>query len=228
MKKIFLLLLILQSCSSDGYIKSRDFRLLKAEKLVVGSSIIITRVNTRSIKQESGFTEMNWCHYEDEKKCEKTLYFSPFSKKKFHDQYVYYKADAGKYYLDKIKEMPNYTDNILILPFKFLADVGTYGAFVKPNFNTSPSGWSEKFNSPNFASFETKSEEIVYIGDLNFTFTKQKYWIRGKINLEIEDNYDEAVKYFKEKFPEYKNKTVIKRLAKPGVLLDDFDAGIFW
>jgi hypothetical protein len=231
-KALLLLLIILQSCSSDGYLKSRDFRLSEGADFQGDSAIILTRSNAQSIlsssKYGSGFTEMNWCKDEENKECKEIFYSSPYSKKKFCDQYTYYKLGAGRYYLDKIKEMPNYTDNILLLPFKFLGDVGTYGAFIKPNFNTSPSGWNEKLNSSNFASFETKPGEIVYIGDLYFTFTKQKYWIRGKITLEVQDNYNDAVTYFRVKHPEFKNKPVVKRLVQPGVLLDNFDAGIFW
>ena len=102
------------------------------------------------------------------------------------------------------------------------------GSSLKANFNNSVSGWNKSLNAPNFASFETNAGEIVYIGDLNFTFEKQKYWIRGKVNLEVDDHYDDAVKYFYAAHPEFKNKKVIKRLVQPGVLLDNYDAGIFW
>jgi hypothetical protein len=229
------LIFILQSCSLDGYQKSRDFIISERMDLNDGSAIILTRNNVHSIstgplesRYGSGFTEINWCKDEKDKRCTEIFYANPYKKKKFYAQYTYYKISAGTYYLEKIKELQDYTDNILLLPFKFLGDVGTFGAFIKPNFNTSQSGWNKEFNVPNFASFEARSNEIVYIGDLNFTFIKQKYWIRGKINLEVQDNYHEVVKYFREKHPEFKNRKVVKRLAKGGVLLDNFDAGIFW
>ena len=237
MKKLIIILFLafLQSCSSDGYVKNRDFRLSDNSKTRYGTAIIITGNNTEFISTgaiasrfDHGFTEMNWCKDEEQKNCKEIFYSSPYTKKKFYGQRNYYSIESGTYYLDEIKEMPNYTDNLLLLPFKFLVDAGTYGAFVKPNFNTSPSGWNKKLNAPNFASFETNPGEIVYIGDLFFTFTKQKYWVKGKINLEVKDNYDQAVIYFRTQYPEYKDKPVIKRLAKPGVLLDDYDAGIFW
>jgi hypothetical protein len=81
---------------------------------------------------------------------------------------------------------------------------------------------------PNFASFEAKSGEIVYIGDIRFTFTKQKYWLKGKIDLEIKDKYSDAVKFFVEEYPEFKGKKIIKRLIQSGKLLNDYDAGFFW
>ena len=237
MKAVLLLLtlMIIQSCSSDEYIKKRDFRLSNNRELQDGYAIIIVKTATQSIstgalksRYGNGFTEMNWCRQNEVSDCEEILYFSPYTKKKTYGQYVYYRARAGKYYLDKVKEKQNYSGNVLLLPFKFLADAGTYGAFVSPNFNTSAFGWNKKLNAPNFTSFETKPGEIVYIGDLYFTFIKQKYWIRGKINFDVQDKYDEAKKYFREQFPEYRNKPIIKRLAQPGVMLDNYDAGIFW
>ena len=233
---LFLITIMVQSCSSDGYVKKRDFRLFNNCELQNDSAILIVRTTTQSIstgalknRYGNGFTEMNWCKQDEEFSCNEVLYFSPYSKKKTYGQYVYYNIKPGKYYLNKIKEKQNYSDNILLLPFKFFVDAGTYGTFRNtPNFNTSLSGWNKKLDAPNFASFEAKAGEIVYIGDLYFTFTKQKYWFKGKINLEVEDHYDEAVSYFKNQYPEYKNRPVVKRLTKPGVLLDNYKAGIFW
>jgi hypothetical protein len=226
---------MVQSCSSDGYLKKRDFRLSNNRELQNDSAILIVRTTTQSIstgalknRYGNGFTEMNWCKQDEEFSCNEVLYFSPYSKKKTYGQYVYYNIKPGKYYLNKIKEKQNYSDNILLLPFKFFVDAGTYGAFVEPNFNTSPSGWNKKLSMPNFASFEAKSGEIVYIGDIRFTFTKQKYWLKGKIDLEIKDKYSDAVKFFVEEYPEFKGKKIIKRLIQSGKLLNDYDAGFFW
>ena len=60
------------------------------------------------------------------------------------------------------------------------------GIFDSNSLHFSGDGWNKKLNAPNFASFETKLSEIVYIGDLIFTVTKNQYWIRGKINLEVD------------------------------------------
>ena len=232
---LFLTLIIIQSCSSDGYIKERDFRLSNNRELKNDSAILIVRTATQSVstgalksRYGNGFTEMNWCREDEKFDCSEILYFNPYAKKKTYGQYAYYNVKPGKYYLDKIKEKPDYSNNILLAPFKFLADVGTYGALVEPNFNTSPSGWNKKLNTPNFASFEVKSGEIVYIGDVRLTFTKQKYWLKGKIDLEIEDKYSDAAKYFFEEYLEFKGKKIVKRLMKPGVLLNNYDAGFFW
>jgi hypothetical protein len=173
---------------------------------------------------------MNWCKEEEHKKCKEIIYFNPNTKKKFSDQYGYYNIKSGKYYLGKIKERPDYTDNLLLLPFKFAIDVFSHGSFAESNFNTSSSNWNKKLNIPNFASFEAKTGEIIYIGDLYFTFTKQKFWMKGKANLEVKDNYNKAVKIFRGKHPEFKNKPIIKKLAKAGYLFenDKYDDGIFW
>lgn len=232
---LFLTLIMIQSCSSDGYIKERDFRLSNNRELKNDSAILIVRTATQSVstgalksRYGNGFTEMNWCREDEKFDCKEILYFNPYTKKKTYGQYAYYNIKPGKYYLDKIKEKPDYSNNILLVPFKFLADVGTYGALVEPNFNTSPSGWNKKLNTPNFASFEVKPGEIVYIGDIRLTFTKQKYWLKGKIDLEIEDKYSDAAKYFFEEYLEFKGKKIVKRLIKPGVLLNNYDAGFFW
>lgn len=79
-----------------------------------------------------------------------------------------------------------------------------------------------------FASFEIKSGEVVYIGDLYFTFTKQRFWIKGKMDLEVKDSYQNAVSYFRSSYPQFKDKTVIKRLAQPGVSLNKHLVGTFW
>ncbi len=231
LKKLTLaLLLIIQSCSS-GYNKNRDFR-LDVKPFDKGDSITITKISAtyESYKNEAfdtEFTEMNWCKDEITKKCSDVFYLNPYSRKKFHSQYSFYSTNPGFYYLNEIKEFNNHPERWLLLPIAAFMGGGS-AAGIHPNFNNSISGWNTKLNSSNFVSFEAKPDEIVYIGDLYFTFTKQKYWIRGKINLKIEDRYDEAVAYFRAKYPEYKNRPVIKRLAQPGVLLDNFDAGIFW
>ncbi len=232
---LFLIIIIMQSCSSDGYIKNRDFRLTHNSELQSDYSIVIVRATAQSVstgalknRYGNGFTEMNWCKEDEKLSCKEVLYFSPHTKKKTYGQYNYYNIKAGKYYLNKIKESQDYTQDFLRVPFKFLADVGTYGALTKPNFNTSPSGWNKKLNTPNFASFEAKAGEVVYIGDIMFTFTKQKYWLKGKIDLEIEDKYDDGVKYFFQEFPEFKSKKVVKRLIQQGVFLNNYDAGFFW
>jgi hypothetical protein len=232
---LFLILIIFQSCSSQAYIKKRDFRLSNNHEFHNESSIIIVRIASQSVstgvlknRYGNGFTEMNWCKENEKFDCKEILYFSPFANKKTYGQYLYYKIIPGKYYLNKIKEKQDYFDNLFLLPFKFLADIGTYGALKEPNFNTSPSGWNKKLGMPNFASFEARPGEIVYIGDLRFTFTKQKYWLKGKIDLEIEDKYSDAIKYFFEEYPEFRDKKITKRLIRSGVFLNDYDAGFFW
>jgi hypothetical protein len=233
MKKILTLLIItfLQSCIGDGYQIDRDFR-LNVKQFDQNKSIIITKTNVtqKSFDEKvlnTGFTEMNWCKYDEKIKCKEVFYLSPYTQKKFDDHYHYYLTNAGMYYLDEVKELRNHPEYLIILP-AFVLIGGGGGTPFGPNFNTSKSGWDKKLNAPNFASFEAKPNEIVYIGDLFFTFVHQKYWVKGKINLEVEDNYDEAVKYFHSQHPEYKDKPVVKRLVKPGVLLDNYDAGIFW
>ncbi len=165
---------------------------------------------------------MNWCRIDKEKRCAEIFYLNPYTKKKLYNQYNYYSVSPGVYYLDRIREKnPSFFTD-------FVLAASLIAPKPKPNFTTSGSGFNKKTNSTNFASFEIKSGEIVYIGDLHFTITKQKYWVKGKIELEVEDNYDMAVNPFREKSPEFKNKSVIKRLARPGTLLNNFDAGIFW
>jgi len=230
MKKVLLLVaFFLTNSCSDGYRKERDFRIINRNFDQKENSIIIVKTAAnyehRGKSFDSGFTEMNWCKDEQNKKCSEIFYQNPYSNKKFYSQHNYYIIDSGSYYLNKIKQERNHPEYFVLFPI--IAYSGSVGS-VRGNFNTSPSGWNKNLNSPNFASFETNPGEIVYIGDLYFTFTKQKYWIRGKINLEVQDNYKEAVKYFYEKHPEFKNKPVVKRLTKSGVLLDNFDAGIFW
>lgn len=231
MKRILItaLLFLLQSCS-DGYRKERDFR-LSTKSFDAGQSIIITKTNAsyelhNGKSFDTNFTEMNWCKNEERKKCSEIFYQSPYVVKKFFGQYNYYSVSPGDYYLNEIKQQRNHPEYFAIFPL--LIYIGGVGDDIKGNFNNSASGWNTKLNSPNFVSFEAKPDEIVYIGDLDFTFTKQHYWIKGKVKLVVQDNYDEALKYFYEAHPEFKNKKVVKRLAQPGVLLNSFDAGIFW
>ncbi len=231
MYKIFIILLLItvQSCS-EGYKKERDFR-LGIKSFDATKSIVIMKTSASYEKQDgkafdSNFTEMNWCKKEEEKKCLEIFYQSPYVIKKFYGQHNYYSINPGYYYLNEIKQQKNHPEHLLLFPFLIYS--GGVDSNLKPNFNNSLSGWNKKLKSPNFASFETNAEEIVYIGDLYFTFTKQKYWIRGKIKLYVEDNYSDAVKYFYEEHPEFKGKKVVKRLVQPGVLLDNYDAGIFW
>lgn len=229
---ITLLIFSISSCSWNGYSKSRESRLSNTEHKKA-NSIVITKTIIK-LAREGGklrnfgnpnFGKIEWCNIE-ETKCKNPFYISPYIYKEFDSEYNAYSLKAGYYFLNQIKQFQN--RDIAFFPF-FIA-ASAFGGFVStnPKFNTSLSGWNKELNASNFISFETEDNEIVYIGDLYFTFTKQKYWVRGKINLDVQDNYDEAVKYFREKFPEYKNKPVVKRLAQPGVMLDNYDAGIFW
>lgn len=229
---IITLLFITQACTFSGYKAEHDFTLhSNNEYKDNGNSIIIAGINTYFYIpggfSESDFTEINWCKDDKKKKCKEIFYFNPYSgikfKNNYKNKYNFYSINPGYYYLDEIKQQRNHPEYLLLFPLLAYSHTG-----LKPNFNTSLSGWNISLKAPNFASFQANIGEIVYIGDLNFTFEKQKYWIRGKIHLEIEDHYSDAVKYFHEEFPEYKNKPVIKRLAQPGVLLDNYDAGIFW
>ena len=61
---LFLTLIIIQSCSSDGYIKERDFRLSNNRELKNDSAILIVRTATQSVstgalksRYGNGFTE---------------------------------------------------------------------------------------------------------------------------------------------------------------------------
>lgn len=239
--KFILILFLFQSCSSsDGYKENRDFRISKRVPVENKSAIILTVINAEYFmyndkrRFDSDLNEINWCKHDENNKCKTVLYFNPYTEKKFYDLYSVYVVDPGFYYLDELKQSPShYLRTTLTIPPAFIlgaiigSGAGNLFPTEIPNFSSN-SGWNKKLNAPNFASFETNPNEIVYIGDLYFTFTKQKYWIKGKINLEVQDHYDEAVKYFRTTYPEYKNKPVIKRLAKPGVLLDNYDAGMFW
>lgn len=243
MSKKFLVIIILflfQACSFDGYKKERDSRLNIASKEINNeSAIIITKVHTNytiiaplATRNDKDFTEMNWCRDDEQKKCKDTLYFSPYTRIKFNsysnNQYDVYEVKPGYYYLDKLKENQDYADDWFLLPIKIPLDIITFGVTVKPNFNTSPSGWNKEINAPNFASFKVNAGEVIYLGDLYFDILKNRKWLHGKINLEIKDNYSTASKYFHLKFPQYKNRQITKRLVQPGVLLDNYDAGIFW
>jgi hypothetical protein len=236
-----MLTLYSQACSSDGYRVDKEFRLSKKPYDENNGSILITRAETKSVRYDGkvfdrNFNKMNWCRNEEKNRCKDVLYFNPYTKLKFRNDsrsdanYDLYSIKSGFYYLDEVEQFRGYLEDWYWLPIIVPLGIISFGATVRRegNFNASPSGWNKKLNAPNFVSFETKPGEVVYIGDLYFTFTRQKYWVKGKINLEIKDNYDEAVKYFREKFPEYKDKPVIKRLAQPGVLLDNYDAGVFW
>ena len=245
---LIFLMFLSQSCSFDGYDKKRDFRLGKDFQLDDGSAIIITKVDINytaeallATRTDTDFTEMNWCRDENEKKCAKILPFSPYTRAKLNKgrktRHSFYKLDSGNYYLNQVKEYRSYTADWYLLPIKIpldivtggLIDIATGGAAgFSPNFSTRVSGWNKELNTPNFAYFETKPKEIVYIGDLNFSVTGKKKWVGAKINLEIKDNYKEALTSFRMEHPEFANTPVVKRLAHPGSLLDNFDAGIFW
>ena len=220
---ILITFLIIQNCSlnkQNGVFGDLANKIQKKDD----SSVVILKTNVKRVSFsgavfDANFGKFEWCN-KDNGECNK------LDIKKLHtnEQYAFYEVKPGFYYLNDIYQL-----NRAILPFGFVVSfVGADMGFFSPSFNLSISGWNKELKAPNFTSFETKPGEIVYIGDINFSFMHQKHWIRGKINLDIQDNYDEAVKYFREKFPEYKNKPVIKRLAQPGILLDDYDAGIFW
>lgn len=240
MKKLITILFLtfLQSCS-EGYIESHDLRLLNNSQ-IKDSAIVLTKISAKSISTGAisnkfgyGFTQMNWCKDDEKKQCKENVYFNPYTRKKINNEFGYYAINPGKYYLDEIKEQRNHPENFILFPIDLIISAlvrhgTTIFTNVDNNFNTSLSGWNTKLKAPNFASFEVSAGEIVYIGDLHFTFTKQKYWSKGKIDLEVQDNYDKAVKYFRSSYPEYKDRHVIKRLASPGVFLDNYDAGFFW
>lgn len=65
--------------------------------------------------------------------------------------------------------------------------------------------------------FKAKPGEVIYIGDIKVIESE------GRASVEIEDHYDDAVKYFKESRPEI-NKPVQKRLVIgiSHVLIDKF------
>lgn len=149
-------------------------------------------------------------------------------------RYESYFVNPGYYYLDRIRfpyppttrEAAFARGNATLETHHF--DEIIVGIFDSNSLHFSGDGWNKKLKAPNFASFETKTNEIVYIGDLIFTVTKNRYWIRGKINLTVEDHFEEAKQYFYEKFPEYRNKKIVKRLTKPGALLSKENVGTFW
>jgi hypothetical protein len=241
LKKSIILILLLSSeaCSLERYRVDREFRLSKKPNQEIGDAVIVARIDTKSVYYDDkvfdrNFIKMNWCRVENKEECKDLLYFNPYNGIKLHNDYDYsfYSTKPGFYYLDDVSQSKGgYLKNWYWLPILIPIGVLSFGSGIGksiPDFSVSPSGWNKKLKAPNFVSFETKTNEIVYIGDLYFTFTKQKYWFKGKINLEIQDNYDEAVKYFHYKHPEFRNKTVVKRLAQPGVLLDNYDAGFFW
>ena len=226
-KKILIvsLFFILSCC---GYFGGSDTRLSTVKNLKPGSSIVIIKTEYRA--------HLDW-------RTDTGNFLYMGSKGNWYKEsgirYESYLTDPGYYYLNRIwfpYPPSNISGNNLENNKKTfvygIPDSQNNGIFDSDSNATlkisSKAGWNKKLNAPNFASFETNPGEIVYIGDLFFTFTKQKYWVKGKINLEVEDNYDEAVKYFHSQYPEYKDKPVIKRLAQPGVLLDNYDAGIFW
>lgn len=243
MKKYFLtliLLFLLPSCSSNGYRFDKDFRLSEKNNNS-NNAIIIVKVETKSVDYKGrvfdrNFNKMNWCQSEKNGECKDILYFNPYTKIKFRSDkdsdfdYDIYSVKPGHYYLNEIQQFRGNFEDWHLFPITIPLGMLTFGnSFNKiSNFSNTPSGWNKKLNAPNFASFEVKSNEIVYIGNLFFTFTKQRNWRKGKINLEIIDDYEEAVSYFKDKHPEYKNKVVTKLLVQPGILLNNYDGGFFW
>lgn len=238
-KILFFLVIALQSCSPNGYKKEYDFRLPDTSTIPDKSPIILTMVNASYFKYDEKdkfdheFVRMDWCKLGENKICEEVVNFNPFTKNKFNDMRNSYVVKPGFYYLDEMNQSGGLAKKIALMPVAFVLGsiLGpSAGSLLdnKVDFYTSKSGWNKKLSVPNFASFKAEAGEIVYIGDLYFTFTTQKYWVDGKVNLEVKDNYDDAVKFFHYKHPEYKDKPVIKRLAKPGILLDNYDAGFFW
>ncbi len=227
-KKILIMSLFFTLSCCGGYFNGPDTRLSTVKNFKPNSSIVIIKTEYRA--------NLDWRTDTDN-----FLYMG--SKGNWHKEsgirYESYLAAPGDYYLNRIwfpyppsNISKNNSENSKRTFVYGIPDSQNNGIFDSDSNATlkisSKAGWNKKLNAPNFASFETNPGEIVYIGDLFFTFTKQKYWVKGKINLEVEDNYDEAVKYFHSKHPEYKDKPVVKRLVKPGVLLDNYDAGIFW
>lgn len=217
--------IILQSCATNNLREESisDILTLNSE-----NSIIITRINISRKTWSNNYLDANygniiWCKKNQTKQCEDSFSMKIDASKKADKPYQIYNINSGFFYLDAIKQI-----RPALIPVYFIGSILTLTAVNSPSFNTSISGWDKNSDAVNFTSFNTNAGEIVYIGDINFEIAHQKHWIRGKINLEVEDNYADAVKYFYEKHPEFKNKKVIKRLAQPGVLLDNYDAGIFW
>jgi hypothetical protein len=85
--------------------------------------------------------------------------------------------------------------------------------FIYPNYLL------DRDREPLLASFTVKPGEIVYIGDINLS-TSTAGMVTGNINFKIKDNYEEVVKDFKQKYPQFKNRLVVKRLVRLGNLID--------
>lgn len=254
------MLCVVQSCSSfERYDEKRDLRLSK--HFPKGYGIVIVKINAEQKNSEGtvvnkGFSEMNWRRYSDNLKCreteysrfslqilnsddsedpcKKTLFLNPYRKKKITStEYEAYIAEEGMYFLQRIRDVPIgwFTEDFL-LSLTFKGIIGHSSGYKSYSFANIKPGWNNNLNEPNFASFEVSAGEIVYIGDLDFTFTRSsKRFLKpykAKINLTVIDNFSIAKKYFYENFTEFKDVRIVRRLAKRGVLLNDYEAGMIF
>ena len=243
-----LLLIFFSSCSSANYKKfilpkSGEYNAdtttsLKNEEATI---VIFKTSAARTSTGRKGTFDANhgkfiWCKRDEKNNCDENFYLEP------KKSYEYYTIKPGEYYFGNVEQIKP----ILIAPYAIGAFVigasGIFGiipiilisaaggfsaATFDPHFNSSLEGWDKKLNTANFISFEAKPKEIVYVGDLAFTFVKQKYWVGGKIKADVIDNYNDAMQSLYFDHPELKNRVVVKRLAKTGILPDKSE-GIFW
>lgn len=153
------LILCFQACSSQGYKANKDYRLPKSANNDNDTSILITKVDTKSVDYsgkvfDRNFTEMDWCRTENKRRCKDVLYFNPYTKIKFinDDYYSFYSIKPGFYYLDEIKQFTGYLEEWYLLPIIIpigILSLGSAGVRPTGNFETSISGWNTKHEAPN-------------------------------------------------------------------------------
>ena len=238
----------MSSCSSIDYEKfklkkseetkeNQDLSLKIEEKTIVIFKTSAARNSTgRKGTFDSNHGKFSWCRKDDKNDCNESFYLEPTK------SYQYYVIKPGEYYFDNVEQIrpsliaPYMLGAVVIgasgifaiVPILIVSAIGGFSAATfDPHFNSSLEGWDKKLNAPNYVSFEAKPNEIVYVGDLAFTFVKQKYWVGGKIKVDVIDNYEDAVQSFYINHPEFKGKRVRKNLAKTG-LLPDKSEGTFW
>jgi hypothetical protein len=84
----------------------------------------------------------------------------------------------------------------------------------------SPKYLVDKQGLPPLASFKVRPQEIVYIGDLELK-TEVIGWFSGKVNFEVRDKYFDAVKDFRKRYPQFRDRPVLKRLVSLGTFVNE-------
>jgi hypothetical protein len=135
----------------------------------------------------------------------------------------FYKVKAGEYFLVNIGKLA--TVDIVTTWFLFNKNHNVIFGFPAKKMNWGKTLISLKHISSNLdkyplAGFIAKPKEVIYIGDINF-ITQINGLFDRIVLIEIDDNYDDAVKLFRKKYPSLKNVKVVKNIIKPGYLFHD-------